>query len=586
MSTINEILKAARRYSKNVSNNSLPSIKIAVLGSASIQHFVMLLKYKLSLEGIVADIYEGEYNGINMDVFDEASYLYKFNPNIVIIIPHYRDIKAFPRAFDEEEDINSMCEEAYYYFEEIWKHINSKNENVQIVQSTIMIPPERTLGNLEFIEGYSRYNYYERINSKIRSNNYSNVSVVDLDRISSIYGKKLWFDYSAYFLSKSFCCLECLEYMVDPFVSYICSTAGKIKKCIVLDLDNTLWGGVVGDVGAYGIQIDPNNALGEAFRYFQSYLLQLKNRGVILAVCSKNDEDVAKEPFINNTNMLLKLDDISCFIANWDDKASNLKVIAERLNIGVDSLVFFDDNPAERQIVKQFLPEVQVVDVPNDPALYVTAIEDCNPFDWVEITREDVLRNNTYLENKKRENLQIQFVNYEEYLQALEMSGKVGVVTLKEIARFTQLLNKSNQFNLRTIRYNEAEIKKIIADSNYLCLYVHLKDKFSDYGIISCIILHFKEETCFIDSWVMSCRVLKRKIEYLVFKHIYKYASEAGCARIVGEYIPTKKNRMVADFYTIMGFDKTKEEDGIVSYEFLLSNGYEYNEIPISEEGE
>ena len=583
MITINDTLREARRYSKSIKDRNNFSVKIAVLGSASIQHFVMLLRYKLHNAGIEADIYEGEYNGITMDVFDDNSPLYAFKPDFVILIPHFSDIKNYPAPLSDDILIEELLQSQINYYYQVWKRV-SNIENVQIVQSTIVIPPERVLGTLEFTENYSHYNYIDKVNILIRNNKCSNVAVRDLDRISSLYGKIEWFDYSAYFLSKSYCKLEFLEHMVDPFEKYIIAASGKVRKCIVLDLDNTLWGGIVGDLGYDGIQIDPNNAIGEAYRYFQNYLLLLKERGVILAVCSKNDEDNAKEPFEKNVNMILKMNDISCFIANWEDKASNIKRISDELNIGLDSLVFVDDNPAEREIVREFLPEVMVVDIPNDPALYVNALEKCNLFSWIKLTKEDLLRSNSYIENRNREELQAQFVDYEQYLKALEMHGEVKEITETEVSRFAQLLNKSNQFNLRTIRYTEAEINELRKNDGYSCISVKLRDKFSEYGIISCIILRFVNEKCFIESWVMSCRVLKRKVENFAFDYICDVAKENGCSSIIGEYIPSKKNNMVSTFYDSLGFKNLDERDGIKTYEYLLENRRCETFIPITTE--
>ena len=349
---------------------------------------------------------------------------------------------------------------------------------------------------------------------------------------------------------------------------------GHVRKGLVLDLDNTIWGGVVGDDGWDGIQLDPNEGTGEAYRYFQQYVLTLKQRGVILAVCSKNDEDKAKEPFEKNPHMLLRLEDISCFVANWEDKASNLQTIAQKLNIGVDSLVFFDDNPAEREIVRLHLPQVHVVDVPEDPALYAVTLDRETPFEWLQLTKEDLLRSDSYVRNQQREKMQRQFVDYNSYLQALEMIGSVHRVGDKETPRFAQLLNKSNQFNLRTQRYTEDEICSMQKDKNVRCLCGELSDKFSSYGIISCVILKKTEEDIFIDSWVMSCRVLKRGVEHMMFRQIIAESEAIGCREIVAEYIPTTKNGMVQDFYEGLGFDLCSEQDGVKRYRYDLSKPF------------
>lgn len=577
-----DLITEARKFRKQKSKLNLNSeLKIAVIGTASIQYFVMMLDFQLHNAGIDVEIYEGEYNGITMDVFDDNSALYAFKPDIVIVLNHYTDIKVFPKLLDDREEINRTIDELMAYYKAVWEKI-SRIEDVYILQSNFVIPPEHLLGNLETAVPYSKTSFFKTINEKLVSSVSKSVTIVDLDLLSQYYGKYQWFDYKAYFMSKSGFKIDYLPSVANLFKKQIVAMKGKTKKCLVLDLDNTLWGGVVGDLGYDGIQLDPNNAIGEAYRYFQSYILDLKNRGVILAVCSKNDEANAKEPFEKNPNMILKLDDISCFVANWDNKADNIRKIAAELNIGVDSLVFFDDNPAEREIIRSFVPECHVVEVPEDPALYALQLDKENPFEWLQITKEDLLRNNSYIENRNRTNLQTQFVNYDDYLRALEMSGIVGKLGEKDIPRFTQLLNKSNQFNLRTQRYSEGEIKEIVNSDSGACIYVDLKDKFSEYGIISCVVLKKEGLDCFIESWVMSCRVLKRSVENFMFEGVCKIAKELGCERLVGEYIPSAKNSMVKDFYDYLGFTLISNSDGVKKYELALDGKYKERKIFIA----
>ena len=295
-------------------------------------------------------------------------------------------------------------------------------------------------------------------------------------------------------------------------------------RSLVLDLDNTLWGGVVADVGPEGIRIAPDDTLGEAFRYFQQYVLDLKERGVLLAVISKNDDQIAREPFELNENMILKYDDFSAFIANWENKAFNIDIIAQKLNIGTDSFVFFDDNPAEREIVRMYHPEVMVIDVPENVADYVSALESAHPFEWLSLTEDDLIRVNSYKSNNARNELCIQYKNYQDYLLALDMKGRVAYLTRKDIERFTQLINKTNQFNVRTRRYLEADIENMLDDDQYKLLFATLEDRFGKFGMISCVILKREEDQCFIDTWVMSCRVLKRDVEKFVWKKMIETA--------------------------------------------------------------
>ena len=447
---LSNLLKAIRKFEKeSVDDNQ--GLRIAIIGSTALQYFVKFLKYALHHEGIKCSILEGEYDSIRFEVFDNNSQLYAFKPNIVILLPFFTDLKQYPTLLATKKEVYTLLSQEISYYKTVWEYL-SQIDKVNILQANFVLPPIKELGNLEFQIESSKGSFIREVNQKLNQEKLSNVIIVDADALSNNIGKYNWFNYSAYYLNKAPVSLEFMPEFVDLFVQEIKALNGNTKKCLVLDLDNTLWGGVVGDVGFDSIQIDPNNAVGEAFRSFQSYCLNLKSRGVILAVCSKNELEIAKEPFLKNENMILKLDDISCFVANWENKAENLKAISQQLNIGTESFVFFDDNPAEREIVKQFLPEVRVIEVPNDPALYVLQMEKEHPFEWLQITKEDLVRSQSYLENKERMAMQEKFVNYTEYLQALDMKGGVYQTTDSEVSRFAQLINKSNQFNLRTIR--------------------------------------------------------------------------------------------------------------------------------------
>lgn len=541
------------KKSRKLKNNDNAKLKIAILSSYSIQFFVFVIRYLLLEEGIEANIYEGEYDGIAMDILDDNSPLYSFHPDIVIILPHYTDIKEYPPLFCDKQIQQSYVDNQVCYYTSIWNKL-SKLENCYILQANYVTPNVTQLGNIEASYSFSKSSYIKQLNNALVESRSSNVSFIDLDSLASNLGKNSWFDYSAYFMNKSGFNMDYLGVVAQTFVRQICALRGKVRKCLVLDLDNTLWGGTVGDLGYENIMLDPNNALGEAYLFFQQYVLDLKDRGVILAICSKNDLEVAKSPFLHNVNMRIKLEDISYFCANWDDKATNIKNIARELNIGLDSVVFFDDNPAEREIVQTYLPEVLVIDVPDSPEGYALALERESPFDWVQITREDLVRTQSYFINTQRRKMEASFVNYDEYLMSLEMQGKWELVDTNSVERFTQLINKSNQFNLRTRRYTESDIVKLSESQDNRCIAIKLKDKFSSYGIISCIILKKYGEVCFIDTWLMSCRVLKRGVEQFAFRAVLECARSLECTCIVGEYIPTRKNNMVKDFYEKLGF--------------------------------
>ncbi len=573
-----QIIKYGKKVARWAKDNACFDVKIAVLGSASIQFVVSALRTMLLKHDVRADIYEGEYDGLNMDILNEESQFYAFAPQIIFLLPDYRDIQSFPALLSSEVDVDNWVRRQIDVYVGYWEMIRRQLPSCQIFQSNFAIPIERELGNLEASVIFSKKAAFEMLNLELMRKRTTGVNILDVDYMASYYGKVNWFEPTAWFLHKAGFSMKYIGVIADAMAKQVLIALGRTRKCLVLDLDNTLWGGVVGDDGCDGINLNPNDAIGEAYLHFQKYILRLKERGVILAVCSKNELEIAKEPFLHNPNMLIKWSDIAVFVANWDDKASNLKRIAEELNIGLDAMVFFDDNPAEREIVKMYLPEVCVINVPEDPAYFVSCLNEENPFEWLQLTNEDIKRVDTYEQNRNRNELLSQYNNYNEYLEALLMCGNVQRIEERDSERFAQLINKSNQFNMRTIRYSEGEISGLIHVESTACLKIELQDKFSNYGIISCIILKKKEQVCFIDTWVMSCRVLKRGVEDVAFKNILNVARQWGCSEIIGEYIPTRKNKMVENLYSDIGFIKVEVSDMAdaekVTYQYDVSKDY------------
>lgn len=571
LDNVNALLKQERKISKSSVADG-EEIKIAVLGSCNIQYFCRVLKTLLFYKKINACIYEGEYDGIKMAVYDTTSSFYKYEPDIVIILPDYRDLKSYTALFSSESEVEKNINDLFSDVQQLWDKIHERLPKATIFFSNYVVPIERMLGNLESNYQFSRQYTIQRLNLFLIQKRPDYVLIIDLEYYASLCGKKDWFDESGYAMNKLSFTLKQTGYVVNLFVRAIMAYTGRINKCLVLDLDNTLWGGVLADEGVFGIQISPTDAVGETYLAFQRYIKDLKRRGVILAVCSKNDMDIAKEAFNKNPYMILKLEDFVCFYANWEDKATNIKRIAEEVNIGVDSIVFFDDNPVERDLVKQLLPEVTVIEVPRDPAEYCRAIELSNAFYWSSLTQEDISRIETYNADAKRNELKKSIINYDEYLCQLEMKCKIQGITKYTISRFSQLVNKSNQFNLRTIRYSESEIENLSQDSDYKLLTVSLVDKFSNYGIISCVILHKVSNICFIDTWVMSCRVLKRGIEYITFNRIYEEAKSWNCSVIEGEYIPTAKNKLVSSLFEDLDFILKNSQSMPQKYAYKIEN--------------
>lgn len=578
---LNQLLSLSRLIKKtDISNDkNRKQLRIAVLGSKNTQFFVKTLEVLLIKDGYIPEIYEGEYDSITFEILDTTSGLYHFSPDYVIILPDHRDIKAYPPLLATKEVVEQWISHQKDYYFNLWKKI-TKHLQCEILHANFVLPLDRVLGQLEMSVPYSKQTTLAYLNLQLMEDKPAHVHLIDLDSISNAVGKIAWFDEKNYYLNKSSYNLAYLPLVARQFLHKINGLNGKVKKVLVLDLDNTLWGGVIGDDGPKGINLDPFDAVGEAYLAFQTYVLELKNSGIILAVCSKNDEAVAKSGFTENPNIILKLTDIACFIANWNNKADNLKIIAQTLNVGLDSLVFFDDNPAERAIVQDFLPEVTVIDVPADPAYYRYALAEAQCFERLELTREDLERNGSYLANTIRLEQEKSFINYDEYLQSLQMIGVAKELESSDVQRFAQLTNKSNQFNVRTIRYSVANLENLLANTTHRLLSIKLQDCFSDYGLIACIVLEKRGTVCFIENWLMSCRVLKRNVEDFTLKKIVAIAQDFGTTTIEGEYIPSAKNSLVKNLYSDLGFTEIRE-----NYYQLLVTDFQNRPIFI-EEGE
>jgi FkbH-like protein len=377
--------------------------------------------------------------------------------------------------------------------------------------------------------------------------------------LAATVGKDAWCNPSLWHHSKQEISPSQAPLYGEHLARILAAVRGLSHKCLVLDLDNTLWGGVIGDDGLAGIQLGQGSALGEAFQAFQRYVKALKDRGIILAVCSKNDEANALEPFLKHPEMVLKREDISAFVANWENKATNLEHIAKQLNIGLDALVFFDDNPVERGLVRALTPAVAVPEVPEDPAYYIRCLTSASYFEAVSFSSDDFQRTAQYLSNQQRQALQSTAHSIEGYLEQLQMEMVVAPIDEVTLPRATQLINKSNQFNLTTRRYTQAQVQDLAADPNTVDLQIRLKDSFGDNGLISVVLakpmINSGETVLHIDTWLMSCRVLGRQVEQAVLNVLVEQAYQRGYSILQGEYLQTAKNEMVRDHYQRLGFE-------------------------------
>lgn len=530
-----------------------PEIKAAILGDTATQLLVTALKGTAVNKGMNLNIYEAEYDQIFSEIIDDNSELYKFSPSYTII---YMSSEKLYDAFCKTplNERHSFADNIIEKMKSQWEKINSVIKT-RIMQFNFCENDDRIFGSFGNKTETSYIFQLRKLNFMLMEAAVTNKNlyVIDMSGIQNVYGRNFVFSEKYYYSARLAVSFDALPMIADEIVNEISALSGKIKKCIVLDLDNTLWGGVIGDDGINNIQIGELGA-GRAFSDFQKWLKQLKNRGILLAVCSKNNEDIAKEPFEKHPEMILRLDDFAIFVANWNDKASNIRYIQQTLNIGMDSMVFIDDNSFERNLVKDMIPEITVPEMPEDPSLYLKFLKNENLFETASYSSEDSGRTKQYQAEAKRIQLQNSFGSIDDYLASLEMVGEAAPFDEFNIPRISQLTQRSNQFNLRTVRYTESEIAEIAKSDKYITLYFTLKDKFGDHGVISVVILEKQNDSLFVDTWLMSCRVLKRTVEEFIINTIVRTASDNGFNKIRGEYIPTPKNKMVADIYEKLGF--------------------------------
>jgi FkbH-like protein len=529
------------------------TVRIAVLGSMTTRQLVDLLDLYLQSGRITAEFYESEYGTINQEILDPTSGLHEFKPDLILIFTSWRDLKLRPKLTDGRDEVRHKVDNEVAAWTSLWSTVR-ESLRCQIVQSNFATPPWRTMGNLDARHPAGFRRYISLVNHALQDNAPPEVTIHDVDQLAAASGLWEWGDDRFYHQAKLPCSPEHLVDYAHSLSSLILAQVGLGKKCLVLDLDNTLWGGVIGDDGMGGIRLGLEDPESEAFVAFQRYAKALGERGVILAVCSKNDEQVAREVFEKHPSMVLKLDDISCFIANWDDKATNLARIAERLNIGLNSLVFFDDNPAERSIVRRLRPEVAVPEVPADPAYYIRALDQQRYFEALTISAEDLKRTEFYRSDSQRQALESSALDLNAFLESLDMTATIGPVIASTVERTVQLISRSNQFNLTTRRYTNAGVLELMADANWITRTISLRDRFGDNGLISVLLARVDSDALVIDTWLMSCRVLKRGVERLVLNNLVSAAGQRGLARLIGEYIPTPKNGLVLEHYPALGF--------------------------------
>lgn len=569
--------KSLRRLLLKDSLKTFVEKKIAILGGETTQNIKLILELFLLNYGIKPLFYESEYNRYYEDGMFPNPELEVFAPDIIYVCTCIRNISDFPNLADSNEAVEQKLETVSAKFQGLWKHLTEKYR-CPIIQNNFEYPFFRLLGNKDASDFHGRVNFITMLNCRFYeyAQLHDNFYICDVNYLSASYGLDKWSDPYYWHMYKYAVAVPAIPYLSFNVANIIKSIYGKNKKAFNLDLDNTLWGGIVGDDGADNLEIGQETSLAQTYSEFQEYIKLHKQLGILLTINSKNDEVNALSGLARPDSVLHK-DDFVNIKANWNPKSINLTETAQEMTLLPESYVFVDDNPAERAIISEQVPGAAVPEI-GEVEHYIQIIDKSGFFEVTSLSQDDLKRTDMYLENATRSQLEASFVNYEDYLKSLEMKGEIQGFIPAYMSRIAQLTNKSNQFNLTTRRYSQAEIEKVAADPDHVTLYGKLEDKFGDNGVVSIVIGRIggdSRDELHVELWLMSCRVLKRDMEFAMMDELVVKAKAAGVKRIVGYYYPTTKNTMVKEFYGLQGFTKVSEdEEGNTIWEFIITDDY------------
>ena len=549
MQTFNELKKVLKR-----DNSALPTARVALVGDTATQLLATALRGMAVQRGFQLELFEAEYAQVERQFLDPASELRAFGADYIVLFQSTHKLAEHHSLLDADRQailaddrlafVQAVCNDEAF----------SRSKMICFNYPEI---DDSVFGNYANRIASSLTYQVRRLNMMLMelSQAQSNLFICDLAALQNKFGRDWLFAPNVYVSTEMVVSIDALPYVAARVVDIISALRGQVNKCLILDLDNTLWGGVIGDDGLEGIQLGHGLGIGKAFSEFQQWVKKLRQRGIIICVASKNDEATAKEPFLHHPDMVLSLDDIAVFQANWDTKVDNIRTIQHILNIGFDSMVFLDDNPFERAIVREHIEGITVPELPDDPALYLEYLYSLNLFETASYSVADKDRTRQYQVEAQRVQLARTFDSEEAFLHSLNMRSVITGFTAFNTPRVAQLTQRSNQFNLRTIRYTEADIAALAADASVIDLAFTLEDRFGDNGLIAVVVMRpLGSDTLFIDTWLMSCRVLRRGVENFVLNTMVERARAAGYHRLIGEYIPTPKNRMVEHHYESLGF--------------------------------
>ncbi len=569
-----KLMRLARNW-KKLQTEARPSFaearRLAILCGATSDIYTPLLEVCSAARGLFLETWQAPFGTWNQQILADNSAFHSFQPEAVLLHLTSADLSRWPAlgtnaaeadraAEDEARDILNACDSIH------------RKHAIPIFLANFHLPPFDPLSNLAAQLPSSRSLHVQRVNLVLARLAPSFVTLVDVAGLAARFGIQRWIDPVAWAHAKQPMSYDAMPIFTQALAAILGSLWVGSAKCIVLDLDNTLWGGIVADDGLEGIRLGQGSTEGEAYLEFQRYLLELRDRGILLAVCSKNQESIARSVFEQHDDMLIKMSHLSAFVANFDPKADSVRAISRMLNLGLDTFVFVDDNPVEREQMRQFAPQVRVVDLPADPGQYVAALAASFHFETTNVTREDLDRASAYAVNQKRAELATQITDLGEFLRSLEMRAQLLPYTVRDIPRIAQLINKSNQFNLCTHRHTQEEIEAFARDPDRVTLCIRLRDRFGDNGLISAIHGVLRKGCLEIETWVMSCRVLDRAVEQAALNHLARETAKRGCHSIAGRYLPTAKNGLVREHYQRLGFQCARTApDGTTSWKLDLT---------------
>ena len=543
-----------------VCTEGLRPVRIAVLGGSTTNEVVELLEILLLASGFLPAFHQSGYGRYYEESVVDPGGLIAFAPDVVYLHTSYLNVRATPSLDCPESVFQDHVRTEVARYREVWRAVEESTP-AQIIQNNFELPPTAVLGNLDGILSGGGTRYFLELNAALAEQSARDARLLlqDNHRLSAELGLRHWFDWARYFNYKILLTPEANVAVARSVAAMVGAIHGKSRKVLVLDLDNTLWGGVIGDDGLDRIQIGRETPVAEAYTAFQEYCLSLHRRGVLLAVCSKNDEVIAKSGF-EHPESILKLEHISCFKASWEPKHESIAAIAQALNLGVESFVFLDDNPAERALVRSQIAGIAVPEIGDEVSTYASILEQGRYFEPVSLSREDLTRPSMYQANAQRATLEATFASYGEYLDSLAMAAEIGHFTPVYLERIAQLTNKTNQFNLTGRRYTLAEIEAIAGDQNFIGIYGRLSDRFGNHGLVSVVLGRRERDDLHLDLWLMSCRVLKRDMEVAMLDVLVEYAKAEGVHTLWGYYVPTNKNGIVADHYERLGFEAVRTD--------------------------